>query len=327
MYANQKLLENLDVEKVLKYYNFHEDTNCSGDIIRTNCMIHGGDNTSAFAINRETGLWFCHTGDCKGGDIFNLIEKLEDVDFKTSVNILSNILDVNVEGLKTQRIKTKNEKEMETFIKAIKSTSVVDFKPFEFNTPTTCIAKYRNFLKSTIEDFRMSFAREVDLERSDGSNYKLFDRLIFPIMKNNVMIGASIRRTKNADFPKWSHQPKGIKTSEILYNIDNVLNCEEIVVVEGILDVWAFHELEIPSVCVFGSSISKKQYAQLLKLGANLIFAFDGDEAGRKATKDAIELFRYKANMSVINFDEGEDPENITREELMLKYERKTRIQ
>lgn len=321
LYANQKVLENLNVEKILEHYGFNTDTNSSGDIIRTNCKIHGGTNPTAFAINRDTGLWFCHTNSCGGGDIFHLIEKLENVDFYKSVDIISNILDVDVNGMKVSKIKTKNEKEVEIFIKAIKSSHTSPFKAFSIDTDTNCIAKYRSFLKGTIDHFKMVFVKEIELEKKDGSKYKLFNRLLFPIIVEGVQIGISLRRTKSTDFPKWSHQPRGIKTEEVLYNIDSVVVNEPIIVVEGILDVWAFYEIGLNAVCVFGSHITNIQYSLLLKLGSDLVFAFDGDEAGRNATQKAIQMFKNKANMSMIEFNEGEDPENITREELRKRYE------
>ena len=102
----------------------------------------------------------------------------------------------------------------------------------------------------------MVFFKEIELEKKDGSKYKLFNRLLFPIIVEGVQIGISLRRTKSTDFPKWSHQPRGIKTEEVLYNIDSVVVNEPIIVVEGILDVWAFYEIGLNAVCVFGSHIT-----------------------------------------------------------------------
>lgn len=111
-----------------------------------------------------------------------------------------------------------------------------------------------------------------------------------------------------------------------MYNYDSIINESEIIITEGITDVWAFYEVGLPAVCIFGSSVSNEQYKLLLKSGADLIFAFDGDEAGKTANEKAINLFRNKTNLFVIKFDEGQDPENITREELVKSYERKQKI-
>ena len=53
------------------------------------------ETTSAFVINKDTGLWYCHTGNCGGGDIFTLVERFEDfskTDFPRTVQWLAFIL-------------------------------------------------------------------------------------------------------------------------------------------------------------------------------------------------------------------------------------------
>ena len=94
---------------------------------------------------------------------------------------------------------------------------------------------------------------------------------------------------------------------------------------EGIVDVMAFYEIGIPAVCTFGANITDKQYSLLIKTGADLVFAYDGDKAGIKVTNKAIEMFKNKANISVIEFSEGKDPANISRKELLELYERRKR--
>ena len=82
MNAVEFINEHLDPMKVLEYYNFQEVTD-KGQMIRARCKIHNGDNPTAFCWNKENNLWFCYTGDCGGGDVFSLIEKLEKCNFKT----------------------------------------------------------------------------------------------------------------------------------------------------------------------------------------------------------------------------------------------------
>ena len=112
----------------------------------------------------------------------------------------------------------------------------------------------------------------------------------------------------------------------MLYNYDDCKNKSEIVVCEGITDVWAYHEINIPAVASFGSHITKEQYKLLLKTGADLIFSFDGDEAGINATNKVIKMFQFTTNISTINLCTSDDPESITREELIKKYEQRQKL-
>ena len=136
-----------------------------------------------------------------------------------------------------------------------------------------------------------------------------------------LTIGASLRRTKETDIPKWSHQPINIKTSNLLYNYDEAIDAESVVIVEGAFDVWAFHEIGITAVATYGAHITDEQYRMLLQCRADLILAYDGDVAGRKAQREVLKRLRGKANLYTIHFDDGEDPASIKREELRDKYE------
>ena len=90
--------EHLDIHRLLQHYDI-DKTNPEGDIIRACCKLHGGNNPTAFVINVETGLWYCHTGSCGGGDAFTLVQKMEGCDFPSSVRWLAEFFDVDISNL------------------------------------------------------------------------------------------------------------------------------------------------------------------------------------------------------------------------------------
>jgi DNA primase len=47
------------------------------------CPIHQGERDS-FAVNPETGVWFCHSECGRGGSLFDLEMALTGVDFRTA---------------------------------------------------------------------------------------------------------------------------------------------------------------------------------------------------------------------------------------------------
>ena len=51
------------------------------------------------------------------------------------------------------------------------------------------------------------------------------------------------------------------------------------------------------------------------------MLSYDGDEAGRIATEKAIAMMRLTTNLKRVHFNEGEDPANLPREELLKRYE------
>jgi DNA primase len=164
------------------------------------------------------------------------------------------------------------------------------------------------------------------------------NRLLFPIRFKHTLLGVSLRRIKASDNPKWLHQPAHIDTRELLYNFDACENADTIVITEGIVDVWAYHELGIHAVATFGAHLTDEQYRMLMRTGADLVWSYDGDDAGRIATQKAVlgykdksgkfikGMFQNKANNFIVEFADGEDPASISREELKRRYENKRRV-
>ena len=117
--------------------------------------------------------------------------------------------------------------------------------------------------------------------------------------------------------PKWSNQPEGIETGNILYNYDEAKNYNTIIIVEGIFDVWRYYEAGFPNtVATFGAKMSDEQEKLLLKTGADLILSYDRDEAGIKATNKAIEKLRYKANLKIMTIPNDQDPCSLSHQEI-----------
>ncbi len=313
---------NLNIDKLLKYYDFDKVHN-DGEIIRACCKLHGGNNPSAFVIKRETGLWYCHTGGCGGGDVFSLVQKMEDTDFYSAVRRLANLFDVDIRKLRITEKKSRHMDDLQKFIKLMVSKRKKTIPTFTIDEEVKEVVKYRNFHEETLRHFGVGHVTSITLTKRNGEEYRLHNRLIFPLIIEDVQVGVSLKRIKSADYPKWSHQPAHINTRDILYNYNSVKYLPTVTVCEGIDDVMAFYEIGVPAVCTFGSHISKEQYKLLLKTGADIVLAFDGDAAGRTATDKAIKMFKYKANIFVISFADREDPESIGREELKKKYENK----
>lgn len=327
MDAVELLNKHINYEKILEHYEF-ERIKEHGLMIRSCCKMHGGSEPSGFVLNNETGLWYCHTGDCGGGDIYTLVQRMEEISFPQAVRWIADFVNVDIADLQIIERKDSFMREMKAWVKTITSRKKGNVVPYFIDTPVKEVKKFRSFKEETLAHFGVGFVESIQLEKNSKEReyYTLYNRLVVPIMYKNVQVGVSLRKTKAKDFPKWSHQPRSIKTNELLYNYDASEGKKEIVIVEGALDVWAYHEIGVTAVATFGAHITEEQYKLLMRTGADLVFSFDGDEAGRKATEKATELFRYKANIGCVVFDEGEDPESLDRNQLKINYERRIRL-
>lgn len=324
MDAVSVIKKNIDVERVLRHYNI--DYKYHNDYIRCACPLHNGDNPTAFVIN-DKFLWSCHTSDCGSGDIFTFIEKMEDVDFPKAVKITAQILGIDIDNLVIAERKDDYLKDVEKFLKYIKSRKKnKDLTEYNVNAELLQVKKFRNFQQETLKKFELMYAKEVTFKTRDNKDFTLYERLIIPIYSNGVKIGVSARKMRAKDNPKWFHAPVNIETGNLLYNIDNCNEGNYIIVCEGIFDVWSWYEAGFNAVCTFGANLSEEQYRMLLRSGKDIIWSYDGDDAGLKATKKAVEKMRYKANQWIIHFPEGADPGNCTPSQLINLYNEKERV-
>ena len=318
---------NLDVEKVLRHYNI--DFKYFGDYIRCACPIHNGDNPTAFVIS-EDFLWYCHTGNCGKGDVFTFIEEMEDLDFPKAVKKVAEILEIDIENLIIAERKSDYLKEVENFIKYIKlkrERQNKELKEYEVRADLSQVRSFRNYKESTLTHFDLKYAKEIKLDKKSGGTFSLYERLVIPIIINGLRIGVSIRKIRAKDNPKWFHAPAEIETGSILYNIDNCKNGNEIIVCEGIFDVWSWYEAGFNNVvCTFGAHLTEKQYRLLLRTGKDIVWCYDGDGAGIEATKKAVNMMKYKVNQWVIHLPEGADPGNCDSETLIELYNKKEKI-
>lgn len=323
MDAQTLLKEHINVRQLLEHYQFERIT--GQGYLRSCCKLHGGDAPTSFVINEDTGLWYCHTS-CGGGDIYTMVQRMEEVTFEQSVKWVADFFGIDIENLEIKERKDSYLREMKAWIRTMTSRKKQEIPEYFIDVPVREVKKFRTFHEDTLSHFGVGFIESINLEKSSGEMYELRNRLSLPITLNNKQVGVSLRKTKASDYPKWSHQPRAIKTSDILYNYDATRGLPSITIVEGPLDVWAYHEIGIVAVATFGAHVTDEQYKMLMRTGADLVFSFDGDDAGRDATKKARDLFRYKANLECVIFDEGQDPESIEREQLKLNYEKRVKI-
>jgi DNA primase len=331
------LNDHIDMLKLLEHYDF-DRVKPQGSMIRACCKLHGGNNSTGFAVNTSNNLWYCHTGGCGGGDAYELVKRIEKVSFPESVQIVARIMGVDIENLEIIEQKASYMDDMKKWIRTMRArTEKKATQSYQIDAVLRDVAKFRDFHPETLEHFGLKYAEKITLINKEGKPYTLYHRLVFPIIQQNDVIGVSIRRIKAQDMPKWSHQPAQLETKEILYNFDAAQGLSTIVIVEGIPDVWAYHEIGITAVCTFGAHLTEEQYRLLMRTGADLIWSYDGDKAGRIAFAKAVTgytnkegkfiqgMFHLKANNYVVHFEDGEDPASISREELKQRYAEKQR--
>ena len=324
MDATTLINQHLDVARIMDYYHF--DLKMSDKVFaRGSCQIHKGNNPTAFVINMENGLWFCHTGGCGGGDVYTLVELIDGIGFKDAVVKVASILGLDIHDLEINQRKADYLKDIRNFIKFMQKKKKEPYKEIPLPTGKK-VSKFRSFELDTINKFGMFYLDTYHTKTKDGKDYTLNNRLVFPIKFRGKYIGLSMRRTKSNDYPKWSHQPPHLVVAGLIYNYDALIGQPTVTLVEGIPDVWAFDEIDVPAGATYGAHITDEQYKLVLRTGADVVLCFDNDEAGNKAKEKAIKLFKNKTRLFVVTLPKGKDPDDLPREELKKLYDKRRRI-
>lgn len=324
MKAMDFINENLDPIKVLEYYHFREIVE-TDDQIRCCCEIHKGNNPSAFMWKKSNNLWYCYTGTCHGGDVYTLVQKMEGVDFTTAVARTAEILGIDITGMTIDKqndlIKTNTLKWLQ-FMQSSKSHIVIQpCYQLPYTQYTDSLEEFNRFDKEVIEFYQAKFCKVYPIEDS-----LLYNKLVIPLEMNGVLYGVALRATDERK-PKWLYQPKHLKIRELLYNYDLAMQTivrnglTELILVEGIFDVWAYHNIGIDNVvAIFGSSLKKEQVSLILKSAIDLVLSFDNDDAGNKCTNEVLSIFKNKADMKTVPLPNGTDPADCKPEDLLQYY-------
>jgi len=273
-------------------------------------------------------MWHCHTGDCGGGDGYELIKRIESLSYPECVMKMAEIFNVDVSGLEMNVIHTKKEKD-EWLELVKKKKKEVALMPYIFPDLQELkpIKKLRDFTPGTLKCFHAQYVSSFPIQKEDGSWYQLHNRILIPIFFKQLCVGVALRRTHSTDIQKWSLQ--GFDTGNVLYNYNGCVaymtdhpECMEVILVEGCFDVWSFWQQGIYNVvATFGTHVTAKQEELLQGLCVTLVLAYDNDEAGQIIVNKLITQLKCKFGLYVITFDAGQDPGSTT--DLVERYKNK----
>ena len=165
------------------------------------------------------------------------------------------------------------------------------------------------------------------IEKEDGRTYDRFrDRVMFPIRDIRGRTIAFGGRVLTDEKPKYLNSPETPifhKGNELygLYEARKVRQkLTRFLIVEGYMDVVALAEFGIHyAVATLGTATSESHLRRLFRIVPEIIFCFDGDEAGRTAAARAMEtvlpLLEDGLQVRFLFLPDGEDPDSLVRKE------------
>jgi DNA primase len=137
-----------------------------------------------------------------------------------------------------------------------------------------------------------------DADARPSRRYDRFrDRVMFPILDARGNVIGFGGRVLGKGEPKYLNSPETplFEKGRELYGLYQarraIRDANQVIVVEGYMDVVALAQHGVENaVATLGTATTPVHVAKLLKLADNVVFCFDGDEAGRKAAWRALEV-------------------------------------
>ena len=167
----------------------------------------------------------------------------------------------------------------------------------------------------------------------EGKRYDRFrHRVMFPILNaRGAVIGFGGRVLDDGE-PKYLNSPetslfqKGQEIYGLVQARESIRAAGRVLVVEGYMDVVALAQFQVGyAVATLGTATTPVHVATLLRLADEIVFCFDGDAAGRKAARRALEVSLPVAPdnkpIKFLFLPDGEDPDTYVRKHGKEQFE------
>lgn len=305
------------------------------------CPFHD-DHDPSLSISEEKQMFKCFV--CgTGGNAFKFVMDYKKVTFPESVKEVAAISGINlkIDVTPTKHFNAKYQNQYDALDRTINYANYL-LTSSELGKDALEYLNKRGIDKTIIENYRIGYnpvgnkmyqylngekisdeiLSETNVCRLTDSGMKdvFSDRILFPIFDN---YGNPVAFTAR-DF-KGNSDSKYINTSDTkIYTKGNIIfnyhraksECKRlnsVIVVEGVMDVIAFERAGITNVvATLGTACSKEQLNLLESLNKTIIFAYDGDKAGRNANmKNGLSAFEKGLNVFVMNNDTSLDPDEL----------------
>ena len=173
------------------------------------------------------------------------------------------------------------------------------------------------------------------ISKDNGGTYDRFrDRIMFPIRDRRGRVIGFGGRALDDSTPKYLNSPetalfhKGRELYGLFEARQQQRQPEQLLIVEGYMDVIALAQHGVPyAVAMLGTATTSEHLERLFRVTRNLVFCFDGDNAGRTAAWRALQTtlphLRDGRQVGYLFLPEGEDPDSLIRQEGSAKFQQR----
>jgi len=314
----------------------------AGKYYKALCPFHT-EKTPSFFVMPEKNNYVCY-GCNRFGDVFTLVQEMENVSFPEAINFLIEKFHIPVEkpdykkSIKKDEFLKINEIAQEYFIDNLNNG--------EEGKKVLYYLKKRGINSNSIKIFSLGYAEnkwdgllnyfkkkgcniektiELGLLIRSGKN-RIYDRfrgrIIFPICSETGTVLAFGGRTMFDDPTKYLNSPDSpiYKKSKHLYGFDQakqfVRDKKQVILVEGYFDMISLYQNGIENVVAsLGTALTESQISLLRRFSDEIFMFYDMDKAGVEATVRGIEkMFAQNVNPHIVDAGKSKDPDDYIRE-------------
>ena len=306
------------------------------------CPFHK-EKTPSFSVSPDKQIFHCF-GCGAGGNVVHFISKIENIDFKESIEMLAERAGITlptIDNGKDEKRQFLKEKVYQINKEAANYYHETLYK--EISKPAQEYVKKRKLDNKTLKDYCIGYAplnsnlykylkekdftdEEIlasDLVNKVGNNFvdRFKNRLIFPIQDVRNRFIAFGGRVLDNSLPKYINSPENIVYSKArnLYglNVAKKAKLDKLIIVEGYMDVISLHQRGIENVVAScGTSLTEQQGRLLRKYAERVIISYDSDGAGQAATLRGLDILsNLGCDIRVLQMEGAKDPD-----EYIIKY-------
>lgn len=308
----------------------------------------GVDKTPSFMVSPEKGIWHDFSAN-KGGDIFTFVMEVEGISFREALEKLAAQAGVELKKYSEgdQKIAARKARAREALELAckfyqvclVKNKSIHEYVFYKRNLNRPTVSEFRIGYAPKGKDFLVQFLkkkgysiREMEdaglLNRFSGDLFR--ERMMVPFIDTGGQVIGFTARIIDKGEPKYLNTPETLLFNKSrfifgLHHAKEAIRRENfVVIVEGNMDVISSHQAGVKqAVATSGTAMTEQHLKILSRLTNDVRLAYDGDEAGVKATERAINLAgKLGVNLSVISDYHGaKDPDELIQRGTELWHE------
>ncbi|HEX8143927.1 MAG TPA: DNA primase [Pyrinomonadaceae bacterium] len=325
------------------------------------CPFHQ-EKTPSFSVNPAKDIFYCF-GCGKGGSVFTFVMEIERVTFPEAVRIVAEKAHVPLPVMEEDKRFESRRRDADEIIEL--NSWALEWWEAQLEQAGAEARAARDYLAGrgitdeTRRVFRLGYAPDrwdalsahlkergatgTQIERSGlvvrkdtGGFYDRFrGRVIFPVLDAQGRAVAFGGRTLSADGePKYLNSPEtaAYTKGRHLYGLhqtrDEIRRKGFVILVEGYLDLIIPYQFGVRNIVAsLGTALTREQFELLGRFARKVVVNYDGDRAGKKAAKRAVDvqlqtLLASGFNVKVLTLPAGADPDEFVRTHGVEEYNR-----